>query len=335
MNREQLSDYHKQRLFLCSKCVYKRRNRDEGLICGLTKQKPDFFIFCNYFKHRKYPYKYEDNKNFNPSTYIILWSIWLSVLEIINTKYIFVTIILGLLLATFLFLLIKYPKLFTNPQLFLYLNFMSFAVLKKGLNEEEKNTIKQQIIKIYGKNRVKEFSNIYKVNQKKKKSLKYFYPYKYFISKKHLKRIFQKICEVYVINNINNFQNDGFLNEVGAFMNLDSRFIEISKYIYIQLEQMRKIKEKEVRERNEKKQKRTYQNWSRMNSNYSSQKYYNILGLKSTATIEEIKKKYKKLALKYHPDRNAGQPENVINEATERFKVINHAYSYLRKLKGF
>jgi curved DNA-binding protein len=53
--------------------------------------------------------------------------------------------------------------------------------------------------------------------------------------------------------------------------------------------------------------------------------YYDVLGVKKTATEEEIKKAYRKLAMKYHPDRNPGNKK----EAEERFKEINEAYAVL------
>ena len=52
--------------------------------------------------------------------------------------------------------------------------------------------------------------------------------------------------------------------------------------------------------------------------------YYKILGLKKGASQEEIKKAYKKLAVKYHPDKN---PDN--KAAEEKFKEINEAYTVL------
>lgn len=54
--------------------------------------------------------------------------------------------------------------------------------------------------------------------------------------------------------------------------------------------------------------------------------YYEILGLNSTATAEEIKTAYRKLAMKYHPDRVSDINKNQVEK---KFKEINLAYSVL------
>ena len=53
--------------------------------------------------------------------------------------------------------------------------------------------------------------------------------------------------------------------------------------------------------------------------------YYKILNVKKNATESEIKKAYRKLAIKWHPDKNPNNKE----EAEEKFKEINEAYSVL------
>jgi molecular chaperone DnaJ len=52
--------------------------------------------------------------------------------------------------------------------------------------------------------------------------------------------------------------------------------------------------------------------------------YYEVLGLQRTATVDEIKKAYRKLAVKYHPDKNPGDAE-----AEEKFKEAAEAYGVL------
>jgi len=52
--------------------------------------------------------------------------------------------------------------------------------------------------------------------------------------------------------------------------------------------------------------------------------YYHVLGVNKNASDEELKRAYRKLAMKYHPDRNPNK-----KEAEERFKEINEAYAVL------
>ena len=56
--------------------------------------------------------------------------------------------------------------------------------------------------------------------------------------------------------------------------------------------------------------------------------YYDILGVSSDATKDEIKKSYRKLAIKHHPDKNKGN-----NDAEKQFKKISQAYEVLSNEK--
>src|ERR1044072_4205966 len=54
------------------------------------------------------------------------------------------------------------------------------------------------------------------------------------------------------------------------------------------------------------------------------QDYYTVIGVARTATLEEIKKAFRKLAVKYHPDKAGADPK-----AEEKFKQINEASDVL------
>ena len=56
-----------------------------------------------------------------------------------------------------------------------------------------------------------------------------------------------------------------------------------------------------------------------------SKNYYDILGVSKSASQDEMKKAYRKLAMKHHPDRNAGN-----KEAEKKFKELNDAYDVLK-----
>jgi DnaJ like chaperone protein len=61
---------------------------------------------------------------------------------------------------------------------------------------------------------------------------------------------------------------------------------------------------------------------------------YTILGVKPEASNDEIKKAYRKLAVKYHPDKVSYLGEDFKKSAQEKFQKINEAYEQIKKERG-
>lgn len=74
-------------------------------------------------------------------------------------------------------------------------------------------------------------------------------------------------------------------------------------------------------------------NYQAEHHNQDLQKAYNILGVTAEMTEDEIRQTYKKLASQLHPDKlmNQGLAQDQLHAATDRFKHIQAAYSFIKK----
>lgn len=61
---------------------------------------------------------------------------------------------------------------------------------------------------------------------------------------------------------------------------------------------------------------------------------YRVLGIDSSATDDEVKKAYRKMAMKYHPDRVADMSEELQRNAAEQMKEINEAYEVIKQRRS-
>lgn len=62
---------------------------------------------------------------------------------------------------------------------------------------------------------------------------------------------------------------------------------------------------------------------------------YKALEIEPSASIDDIKKAYRRMAMKYHPDKVANLGDDIKKSATEKFRSVNEAYEQLKKQRGF
>lgn len=70
------------------------------------------------------------------------------------------------------------------------------------------------------------------------------------------------------------------------------------------------------------------------NTSTSGKDPYKVLGINSTATDDEVKKAYRRLAMKYHPDKVEGMGEEVKKNAEAQMREINEAYELIKTARG-
>lgn len=61
---------------------------------------------------------------------------------------------------------------------------------------------------------------------------------------------------------------------------------------------------------------------------------YTVLEIEVSATDDEVKRAYRRMAMKYHPDKVANAGDEIRQQATEKFRTINEAYEHIKLLRG-
>ena len=131
------------------------------------------------------------------------------------------------------------------------------------------------------------------------------------------------LFDISAINMIFSLHEEEFIKEVYKLLRIHPDTYQYIKNSYIKqgLQEERKI----IEERNRKK----------LAESFLPYNAYKVLGILPTVTKAQLKKVYRTLAKKYHPDKYYGQSEELIEKAEDKFQEITHAYEIIIKYKKF
>ena len=74
-----------------------------------------------------------------------------------------------------------------------------------------------------------------------------------------------------------------------------------------------------------------WQSIRKLEEKENSEKWYKILGLTKNVTDADVKKAYRKMSVKYHPDKLIGVSKDIKKLAEEKFIAVKEAYEQIMK----
>ncbi len=195
------------------------------------------------------------------------------------------------------------------------------AFLKKSeLKHDKIQAITEQIFSIYKKEKVDNYVQLFlttKINtnnasqilSKKKTEVKYY--------------ILSVLLDLAADDAILTINEENFINEIRKGLLIHEKTFNYIKNRYLKqgLKEERKIIEEQNR-------KKAAESFSKLFLPYNA---YKILGISPTVTKAQLKKVYRTLAKKYHPDKYHGQSEKIIQKAEDKFQEILEAYEIVKK----
>jgi len=337
-NKTQFNNFDKKQK-LCNLCIHARVKKKKGLVCNLTNNVADFHSYCPSFKvHPARDDKINSGK-INVNTSFIFFGF--------VAFYIFVILLItkshfSIIIAFLLFLLLSYSistkktsKIVIILGRFPYTYFIAinYALKQKPLfGDAEISILTQQIIKLFGRRGISYANEIFRLQED------LWYKTDNYVKKMSVdekKIIFSAVCQMYVFHNISDFKTSKVLQKIASKLNLQKGYYDQIKAKYLKkeliyLQELKYQKEHEAKQKNQQKNEQGHKIY-----NFANSKFYKILGVSQKASINSIKKRFKALALKHHPDRFIGKSEIEQNMAEEKFKEITEAYNYIRRKRGF
>ncbi|NOZ33920.1 MAG: DnaJ domain-containing protein [Chlorobi bacterium] len=220
-------------------------------------------------------------------------------------------------LATALFILYfrrRKGELFGKIDRYIFLIMLSFLNIKE-MNDEEKLKLLKQIFCSYSENQLTKLFN------------------RYIIKKIHIDNLcFElkntetkiKIFIIYSLFNLASYDKVLEKDEESFILNV-SKLLLIPKQTYHTIKNI--YRKKGLTDEEEIKRKQAYQKFNKSFSSFMlPYEAYRIMGVSPSVTKVQLKKAYRTLAKKYHPDKFAGQSAEIIKNAEKKFQEIKEAY---------
>ncbi len=217
----------------------------------------------------------------------------------------------------------RYGEVFGETDRYIFLIMLAF-LNKKSISDTEKLTLLKYIFSSYSEPQTENLFNKYKnenieVEYLCTKLLKTGTKTRLFI----LYSLFNLASSDKILRK----EENDFILRVSKLLKIPQKIYDIIKRNYVR----RGLADEEEIKRKAEQEKFT-KNMSNLFFPYEA---YRILGVSPSVTKLQLKKIYRTLAKKYHPDKFAGESEDKIKDAERKFQEIKEAYEIIKKNKKF
>ncbi len=147
------------------------------------------------------------------------------------------------------------------------------------------------------------------------------------LSTKHRLFVLYSLMDIAASDKIYSVKEEEYINNVRKMIKIPIQTFHIIKASYTKkgMRDERKIIEEQNR-------KKATESFSKSFLPYNA---YKILGVSPSVTKSQLKKAYRTLAKKYHPDKFYGQSDDIIQKAEEKFQEITEAYEIVLEFKNY
>ncbi len=232
-----------------------------------------------------------------------------------------------------------FPYLGNEMRLFFYIGDLGISIVKlflvvlkaKGsLTDRDLDVLENYFSKEYKPEVGKEVREFVRKNFRKRYNLK--------IICREMTEVLSGKERVQLITQLFRFCNytGGITKNQKKIIKTIAKELKISETYYAKIEDKFFQHQKKQEKKEQANRQKSYKNYRRTQTSrtYSLSFAYNELGVHSTISNSDLKKVYRSLAMKYHPDRWAHKGNSERQKAKEKFQRINNAYSLIKKSRN-